>query len=116
MCSKSANYCFASRAKNDGLLILCEAALGKTNDLLAADYSADKLPIGKHSTRGLGRIAPNPAQNEKLRDGCIVPLGTSIDTGVNNPHGYTLNYNEYVIYDTRQVKMRYLVLLKFHFK
>lgn len=26
-------------------------------------------------------------------DGCIVPLGTSIDTGVSNPHGYTLNYN-----------------------
>ena len=24
MCSKSANYCFASRSKNDGLLILCD--------------------------------------------------------------------------------------------
>ena len=28
MCSKSANYCFASRARQDGLLILCDVALG----------------------------------------------------------------------------------------
>lgn len=26
-------------------------------------------------------------------DGCVVPVGTSVDTGVHNPHGYTLNYN-----------------------
>ena len=26
-------------------------------------------------------------------DGCIVPLGMPIDTGVHNPSGYTLNYN-----------------------
>ena len=27
MCSKSANYCFASRANNEGLLILCDVSL-----------------------------------------------------------------------------------------
>ena len=43
-----------------------QVALGQTNDLLAADYSADRLPIGKHSTKGLGRIAPDPAQTETL--------------------------------------------------
>ena len=26
-------------------------------------------------------------------DGVVVPLGTSKDTGVSNPMGYTLNYN-----------------------
>ena len=45
---------------------LLQVALGKTNDLLAADYTADKLLKGKHSTKGLGRIAPDPAQNETL--------------------------------------------------
>lgn len=26
-------------------------------------------------------------------DGVVVPLGKQVDTGVNNPDGYTLNYN-----------------------
>lgn len=43
-----------------------QVALGQTNDLLAADYTADKLPAGKHSTKGLGRIAPDPNQTETL--------------------------------------------------
>lgn len=32
-------------------------------------------------------------------DGVVVPLGPGVDTGVHNPHGYTLNYNgkEWVI-------------------
>ena len=29
--------------------------------------------------------------------------------------GYTLNYNEYIVYDTKQVRMRYLIKLKFLF-
>lgn len=49
------------------LVIDClQVALGQTNDLLAADYSADRLPTGKNSTKGLGRIAPDPAQTETL--------------------------------------------------
>ena len=68
MCLKSANYCFASPSQKEGLLVLCDVALGQTNDL-AADYSADELPRGKHSTRGLGRVAPDPAQQETLYEG-----------------------------------------------
>ena len=69
MCSKSANYCFVSPSRKEGLLVLCDVALGQTNDLLAADYSSDELPRGKHSTRGLGRVAPDPAQQETLYEG-----------------------------------------------
>jgi poly [ADP-ribose] polymerase len=43
-----------------------QVALGQTNDLLAADYTADKLPAGKNSTKGLGRIAPDPSHTETL--------------------------------------------------
>ena len=60
MSSKSANYCFASRSKNVGLLLLCEVSLGNMNELLNADYNADKLPAGKHSVWGKGRVAPDP--------------------------------------------------------
>ena len=31
MCSKSANYCFASRAKTDGLILLCDVRLNEVH-------------------------------------------------------------------------------------
>uniref|UniRef100_A0A671RND0 Poly [ADP-ribose] polymerase n=1 Tax=Sinocyclocheilus anshuiensis TaxID=1608454 RepID=A0A671RND0_9TELE len=59
MSSKSANYCFANQKNNQGLLLLSEVALGNSNELLDADYNADQLPSGKHSTKGLGQTAPD---------------------------------------------------------
>lgn len=56
-------------------LILCwvltffcfaKVALGATRDLLAADYSADKLPKGKHSVFAKGSIAPDPKEELTL--------------------------------------------------
>lgn len=116
MSSKSANYCFATRTRNIGLALLCEVSLGESHQLLEANYYADKLPPGKHSVKGMGRVAPDPTCIQTLPNGTVVPLGRGIDTGVSNPCGYTLNYNEYIIYDTRQVKMRYLVKIQFDFK
>ncbi|XP_033626574.1 poly [ADP-ribose] polymerase 2-like isoform X2 [Asterias rubens] len=115
MSSKSANYCFATRSKNTGLLLLSQVGLGTANTLLAADYKADKLPAGKHSVKGLGKIAPNPASDFTMPDGTVVPLGKGTDTGVDNPNGYTLNYNEFIVYNTNQIRMRYLVWVKFNF-
>ncbi|KAI8496848.1 Poly [ADP-ribose] polymerase 2 [Branchiostoma belcheri] len=116
MSSKSANYCYPTTKNHTGLVLLSEVALGNTNDLLAADYQADKLPTGKHSVWGKGKMAPHPDSYHVMEDGVIVPLGKGTDTGVTNPNGYTLNYNEYVVYDVSQIKMRYLVKVKFNFK
>ena len=38
-----------------------QVALGKMNELLSADYAADKLPKGLHSVKGAGAIAPDAA-------------------------------------------------------
>ncbi|EMP24283.1 Poly [ADP-ribose] polymerase 2 [Chelonia mydas] len=114
MSSKSANYCFASRQRDVGLLLLCEVALGECQELLEANAEARKLPPGKHSTKGLGKLAPAPA-NSVMLDGAAVPLGPAVETGVTNPHGYTLNYNEFVVYDPGQVRMRYLLQVRFNF-
>lgn len=116
MSSKSANYCFATRSKNVGMLLLSEVSLGKCNELLAADYTADKLPPECQSVKGLGRVAPDAKDTYTMPDGVVVPFGKSTDTGVVNPRGYTLNYNEYIVYNTNQVRMRYLVKVKFNFK
>ncbi|XP_007438146.2 poly [ADP-ribose] polymerase 2 isoform X1 [Python bivittatus] len=112
MSSKSANYCFATREKDVGLLLLSEVALGECNELLEANPEAEKLLVSKHSTKGLGKLAP--ANCVSLR-GATVPLGPATETGVAKSHGYTLNYNEFIVYDPRQVRMKYLLKVRFNF-
>uniref|UniRef100_A0A0P6JB68 Poly [ADP-ribose] polymerase n=1 Tax=Heterocephalus glaber TaxID=10181 RepID=A0A0P6JB68_HETGA len=114
MSSKSANYCFASRVKNTGLLLLSEVALGQCNELLEANPKAEGLLQGKHSTKGLGKMAPSPAHFITL-NGSTVPLGPASDTEILNPGGYTLNYNEFIVYNPNQVRMRYLLKIQFNF-
>uniref|UniRef100_A0ACB8EWT8 Poly [ADP-ribose] polymerase 2 n=1 Tax=Sphaerodactylus townsendi TaxID=933632 RepID=A0ACB8EWT8_9SAUR len=113
MSSKSANYCFATRERDFGLLLLRgEVALGESNELLEANPEAMNLPPHKHSTKGLGKLAP---ANNTVLHGTVVPMGPVVETGVVNPHGYTLNYNEFIVYDPQQVRMRYLLKVRFNF-
>ncbi|XP_010522796.1 PREDICTED: poly [ADP-ribose] polymerase 2 [Tarenaya hassleriana] len=112
MFSKSANYCYASQSLNDGVLLLCEVALGDMAELLYANYSADKLPPGKLSTKGVGKTAPNPSEARTLEDGVVVPLGNPVDQS--GPKG-TLLYNEYIVYNVEQIRMRYLIQVKFKY-
>ncbi|XP_076469842.1 poly [ADP-ribose] polymerase 2-like [Babylonia areolata] len=116
MSSKSANYCFASRQKNIGLMLLCDVSLGNINEKLDADYYADKLPSGKHSVKGCGSVGPDPSTFKTLPDGLVVPVGKGTNTGVKNPKGYTLNYNEFIVYNTAQIRMKYLLKVQFNFK
>ena len=114
MSSKSANYCYPTRSQPVGLLLICEVALGDTNQLVDADYNADKLPKGKHSVMGMGRV--EPSGYEALDNGLQLPMGPSRNTEVGKKKGYTLNYNEFIVYDTKQIKMKYLAKIKFNYK
>lgn len=40
-------------------VVILQVSLGKCNELLAADYTADKLPPECQSVKGLGRVAPD---------------------------------------------------------
>lgn len=42
------------------LFLQLQVALGDSNELLDADCQANKLPAGKHSTKGLGQTGPDP--------------------------------------------------------
>ncbi|VDN29861.1 unnamed protein product [Gongylonema pulchrum] len=112
MATKSANYCYPQPSK-PGLLVLAQVALGEMNELLHADYNADKLPAGKHSTKGLGSVGPDPETYITLDDGCEVPCGKPIT--VNRSEQCSLNYNEYIVYNVKQVWIRYLVEVDFVF-
>lgn len=111
MFSKSANYCYTSSAARNGVLLLCEVALGDMNELLQSDYNADKLPSGKLSTKGVGATAPDSKKAQILEDGVIVPLGKPKEQ---RKQGGLL-YNEYIVYNVEQIRMRYVIQVEFNY-
>ena len=111
MAEKSSNYCCAGSSNNVGLFLLCEAALG--NPKVYSDFcshAADRLD-GCHSTHGMGRNIPDPKQSEKLDKDITVPNGPII----RNPDPRAgIAHDEFVIYNVNQIKMRYLLKVKFN--
>ncbi|KAJ3319355.1 Poly [ADP-ribose] polymerase 2 [Boothiomyces sp. JEL0866] len=104
MVSKSANYCCTSSQSNTGILLLCEVALGKHNELYSSDYNAGgKLKATQtHSTKGLGRTVPNPKEFVEL-EGVTVPCGKGIEAKLDQAY---LQYNEYIVYNVAQIKIK----------
>lgn len=112
MVSKSANYCRTSKTDNIALMLLCEVALGNMYELKHSLY-VNPLPKGKHSTKGLGRTCPDPSASFTTPEGVVIPMGKGIDSGVN---GSSLLYNEFIVYDTAQINMKYLLKMRFNYK
>ena len=108
--TKAARYCNASPENPEGLLLLCEVALGKTHLMLKAK-SFKKPPGFCHSVMGIGKHFPTEMteieKNVFMASGRIEP----------NPQGAQsdLQYNEFVVYDIGQVKIRYILRVKFEF-
>lgn len=57
-----------------------------------------------------GKIYPHPDGHYAIDDEVIVPNGRPVIADNNE---LILNYNEYVVYNEAQVKMRYLLKLNF---
>ncbi|RYP68237.1 hypothetical protein DL770_008473 [Monosporascus sp. CRB-9-2] len=118
MSSKSANYCVPYISNGHALLLLCEAELGKPmQELTGASYSAgeDAKAKGMWSTWGKGMTGPSKWKDaacvhESLK-GVMMP-DTTVQPGPTGiPNGYLL-YNEYICYDVRQVRLRYLLRVR----
>ena len=122
-------------------MLLCEVALGKMNELFAADYHADRLPKNKQSVKGVGRTYSDETHWKKLEDGTIIPMGpVKVDESLRSSliyvsflhmhiqitflwkcflffqNAFLKFQNEYIVYNTQQVKFRYLVKLNFKYK
>eukprot|EP00005_Dracoamoeba_jomungandri_P000909 CAMPEP_0174254406 /NCGR_PEP_ID=MMETSP0439-20130205/3732_1 /TAXON_ID=0 /ORGANISM="Stereomyxa ramosa, Strain Chinc5" /LENGTH=1042 /DNA_ID=CAMNT_0015335969 /DNA_START=19 /DNA_END=3144 /DNA_ORIENTATION=- len=106
--SKSGSYCRTSKAAPTGLMLLNEVALGKMLEL-KQDMYMEKPQPGTDSTKALGATAPNPAQTV-VWDGVVVPCGEPSHTGIKS----SCSHNEYIVYNTDQVRMRYLLKIQFH--
>lgn len=115
MVSKSANYCFASPRNPFGLLILCEVALGDLVLYTKHNYEAEK-PVLRgegHSSKGCGQTEPDPGQRQLIEDDVVVPLGPPVKTNIAKSE---LLYNEYIVYQPEQARMRYLLQVKFNYR
>ncbi|KAH8515354.1 hypothetical protein H0E87_003996 [Populus deltoides] len=110
--SKSAQYCFTDKKNPVGLMLLSEVALGEVYELKKATYM-EKPPEGKHSTKGLGKKVPEESGYAKWRNDVIVPCGKPVSSKVKASE---LMYNEYIVYNTAQVKMQFLLKVRFHHK
>ncbi|OAL30647.1 hypothetical protein AYO20_08609 [Fonsecaea nubica] len=116
MSSKSAGYCATYNSAGTGLLLLCEAELGNPSlKLTQADYNAeDRAKLYGHlSTWGVGRTSPRVWKDAS----CVHPSlkGVKMPDVVNYPPSPTnepcaqLLYNEYIVYDVAQIRLRYLL-------
>lgn len=99
--TKSANYTGDSK---NCLMLLAEVALGNTYNLTHGQHIT-KLPSGLDSTWGLGMYTPDPNSTVMLND-IKVPSGSLIKSNVNNVY---LNYDEFIVYNEAQVKLKYLI-------
>lgn len=110
MFTKSANYChFGTRNVATGLLALAEVALGTPTVRHYSDFITT-LPKGTHSCFAMGSSEPDPAMTEPwIQDGEVsVPCGKPVRAGSSG----SLLYNEFIVYDTAQIRLRYLLQVK----
>uniref|UniRef100_Q6V7K2 Poly [ADP-ribose] polymerase n=1 Tax=Emericella nidulans TaxID=162425 RepID=Q6V7K2_EMEND len=114
MSSKSANYCWSHNSDHKALLLLGDVELGDPiYELYDSDYNAGEnaKKEGKIATLGKGRSIPAGWKDA----GCIhphlkgiqVPDADSGTTDHKTDQGYLL-YNEYIVYDVAQIRLRYL--------
>jgi hypothetical protein len=96
-------------------IFLCEVALGNMKVLYESEQ-VKKLPNKIHqSVMGYGKIGPSQDENILLPNGCIVPLGKIIENKepkFPKDKWWELEHNEYVVYNTTQIKVRYLLELR----
>ncbi|KAF2675014.1 PARP-domain-containing protein [Microthyrium microscopicum] len=122
MSSKSANYCRAGVTGGTGLLLLCEAELGDPMmeyEDFKYDAGSEVKKAGKLATWGKGKTGPLKWKDgktiHKSLKGISVPDVSTAPgpTGVKSTSGYGgLEYNEYIVYDVAQVRLRYLFRVK----
>eukprot|EP01126_Amoeba_proteus_P002837 TRINITY_DN10914_c0_g1_i2.p1 TRINITY_DN10914_c0_g1~~TRINITY_DN10914_c0_g1_i2.p1 ORF type:complete len:394 (+),score=95.10 TRINITY_DN10914_c0_g1_i2:68-1249(+) len=106
MYEKSSSYCSGSPS----MLLLCEVALGTMKECINPEY-VEQLPPSFNSVKGVGRNYPDFNDSIVLPSGVTIPLGKKLSwkpASENQPEP-TLRFNEYIVYNVSQVRMRYLV-------
>ena len=122
MYEKSIGYCDTfqdknidpKKRKNYSYILLCEAALGNIYNAKKNDLDVENLPFlkeGYNSLKSVSYLGPDHNKNFVCNNGIIIPLGNIVDyqEGKNDFNSMITSQPEYVVYNTAQVKIRYIV-------
>ena len=121
MYQKSIDYCDTfidkSNPKNTkkySYILLCEAALGKIYEAKKENLDVENLPFlknGFNSLKSVSDSGPDLTKNFICNNGIIIPLGNIIEYKSKNNNSYLFRTGlpEYVVYDTSQIKIRYII-------
>ena len=131
MYQKSIDYCDTiqdksnpNKIKNYSYILLCEAALGNIYEPKTRNPDFESLPFlneGYDSLKSKSISGPDPNKNFVCNNGTIIPLGNIITyNNFNNNNNNFLrqnnmpitSYPEYVIYNTEQIKIRYIAQME----
>ena len=107
--SKSFNYCGCYSPGEEACLFLAEVDLGTPSKRIQSDYYITKDSLAKEgcqSTWGQGKVTVSGCDEV---NGVKVPYGPLIDSNVD---GAYLQYNEFIVYDTDQLRLKYIVRVK----
>ena len=108
---KSQGFCSKEFNNTAGyFILLCEVVLGNMLVKYNAEF-IEKLPEEYLSTLGYGNQAPNPLYSIHTPYGVEAPVGKLISQKIEGVYNY-LGFNEYIVYDTAQIRIRYLLHLK----
>ena len=109
----SIKSCFRCRFQNNiGLMMLCEVALGNIEQRNRGDYNLpNSMNKDIDSIKIMGINIPNPSEDTIFDDKITLPLGEPIKLD-NKELKTFFAYNEYVVYDVNQIKMKYLIKVK----
>mmetsp|Transcript_3119 Transcript_3119/g.2995 ORF Transcript_3119/g.2995 Transcript_3119/m.2995 type:complete len:114 (-) Transcript_3119:92-433(-) len=103
MFEKSAAYAMRGYSQQDSyLMLLCEVALGKSQEFNEAHY-VEELDPRYQSVKGVGRTGPDYDDTIVLPNAVKIPYGQIIDYFKEkaNVFGFkALAHNEYVVYKT----------------
>jgi Poly(ADP-ribose) polymerase catalytic domain len=90
-------------------MLICEVVLGKQKE---GSYDSDVSPLGSfNSVKGVGQRGPDMKNAIYLPTGEMIPQLPVKDyrQSNNNYYGGGLSYNEYIVYDESQIRIKYLV-------
>ncbi|CAL8135933.1 unnamed protein product [Orchesella dallaii] len=106
--SKSAGYT-GTASNGNSFFILAEICPGKVFKAHHFHSEYKSAPPGFDSVKGMGGTIPTWKQNKNYK-GAILPCGISTP----NPRhpSYDMLYNEYILYDSKRINVRFIVECK----
>ncbi|XP_057455993.1 protein ADP-ribosyltransferase PARP3 [Lotus japonicus] len=112
--AEAARYGFTAVDRPEGFLVLAIASLGnEITELKSPPEDTTPLEEKKLGVKGLGKKKTDESEHFVWKDDIKVPCGRIIPS---EHEDSPLEYNEYAVYDPKQVRISYLVGVKYEEK